>query len=91
MGDPAGVGPEIALKAVANPRIHEVCRPLLIGDAGVMETARGFAAADVRIRPVADVGAARFQTGTLDVLDLQNVDLKTLRLGQISAAAGDAA
>jgi 4-phospho-D-threonate 3-dehydrogenase / 4-phospho-D-erythronate 3-dehydrogenase len=35
-GDPAGIGPEIALKAVREPAILAVCRPILIGDHGVL-------------------------------------------------------
>src|SRR5580693_7228732 len=38
MGDPAGIGPEIALKAALDPRVLERCRPLLVGDRGVLET-----------------------------------------------------
>ncbi|MFL6274322.1 MAG: 4-hydroxythreonine-4-phosphate dehydrogenase PdxA [Blastocatellia bacterium] len=33
IGDPAGIGPEIALKAVADPRTRAACRPVLIGSA----------------------------------------------------------
>jgi 4-phospho-D-threonate 3-dehydrogenase / 4-phospho-D-erythronate 3-dehydrogenase len=40
-GDPFGVGPEICLKAAGSPAVHEVCRPLLIGDrAHLVEVAR---------------------------------------------------
>ena len=31
MGDPAGVGPEIAVKALADPAIYDDCRPLVVG------------------------------------------------------------
>jgi 4-hydroxy-L-threonine phosphate dehydrogenase PdxA len=36
MGDPAGIGPEVVLKALAHPAIRRVCRPLVIGDRGVL-------------------------------------------------------
>jgi 4-hydroxythreonine-4-phosphate dehydrogenase len=36
MGDPAGIGPEIVLKALAHPAIRRVCRPLVIGDWGIL-------------------------------------------------------
>lgn len=39
MGDPAGIGPEVTVKAVADPRLHLRCRMLVIGDAGVMAEA----------------------------------------------------
>jgi 4-hydroxy-L-threonine phosphate dehydrogenase PdxA len=32
MGDPAGIGPEIAIKSLLNPEIHTLCNPVLIGD-----------------------------------------------------------
>jgi 4-hydroxy-L-threonine phosphate dehydrogenase PdxA len=38
LGDPAGIGPEIALKAALDPAVRAMCRPLLFGDRGVLET-----------------------------------------------------
>jgi 4-hydroxythreonine-4-phosphate dehydrogenase len=38
MGDPASIGPEIAVKALLEKKIHEICRPLLVGDAAVFST-----------------------------------------------------
>ena len=40
MGDPFGNGPEITIKALADKRIYERCRPLVVGDAASMEYAR---------------------------------------------------
>jgi 4-hydroxythreonine-4-phosphate dehydrogenase len=39
MGDPAGIGPEVILKALADPVIRKFCRPLILGDPGVFERA----------------------------------------------------
>jgi len=36
-GDPAGIGPEISLKAARDPAVLEVCRPVLVGDRAVLE------------------------------------------------------
>src|SRR5262249_59934370 len=36
-GDPAGIGPEIALKAALDPRVRGLCHPLLVGDPAVLE------------------------------------------------------
>ncbi len=33
MGDPAGIGPEVIMKALAQPEVHAICNPLVIGDA----------------------------------------------------------
>ncbi|HEY4485695.1 MAG TPA: 4-phospho-D-threonate 3-dehydrogenase, partial [Nitrospiria bacterium] len=41
LGDPAGIGPEVVVKALARPDIRAMIRPLVIGDRGVLErTAR---------------------------------------------------
>ena len=40
MGDPGGIGPEIACKALNDPEVYKVCRPLVIGDAAVMDNAQ---------------------------------------------------
>src|SRR5690606_7794667 len=37
MGDPAGIGPEIILKALADPQIRQSLRPLVVGDPQVMQ------------------------------------------------------
>jgi len=36
-GDPAGIGPEISLKAARDPAVLELCRPVLVGDRAVLE------------------------------------------------------
>jgi 4-phospho-D-threonate 3-dehydrogenase / 4-phospho-D-erythronate 3-dehydrogenase len=50
MGDPAGIGPEIIVKALAGPRVRKLCRPLVIGSQPILErTARSL---HVRLRIV---------------------------------------
>jgi 4-hydroxythreonine-4-phosphate dehydrogenase len=41
MGDVAGIGPEVIARAWADPRLHSVARPLVIGDPVVLERALG--------------------------------------------------
>ena len=41
-GDPAGIGPEIIVKALADPAVYESCKPLVIADARHLEQALGF-------------------------------------------------
>ncbi|HLL72782.1 MAG TPA: 4-hydroxythreonine-4-phosphate dehydrogenase PdxA [Pyrinomonadaceae bacterium] len=41
IGDPSGIGPEVVLKAVAEPAVRQVCAPVIIGDAQLLaHTAR---------------------------------------------------
>ena len=91
IGDPAGVGPEVVLKALVDERIRALCRPLVVGDLRVLETARGFAGVDLPLRGVSGIAEAQFAAPTLEVLDLGNCDPAQVVLGQISPLAGRAA
>ena len=90
MGDPASIGPEIAIKALLDPSIHAQCRPLLVGDAGVFRRIIEKLQLPARMHVVTEVAGARFVLGAPDVLDLHNVDPSQVTFGQISAMAGDA-
>ena len=91
MGDAAGTGPEIITKALADPVVYAQCRPLVIGDAATLARAVRFTGASVKIRAVRELSAAQFTPGTIDVLDLANLDLAKLQLGQVDPMAGAAA
>jgi 4-hydroxythreonine-4-phosphate dehydrogenase len=41
MGDPAGIGPEIIVKALSDPKIHDFCRPVVFGDRGALDLYAG--------------------------------------------------
>jgi len=90
MGDPAGVGPEIIMRSLAHPEVHGWCRPLVIGDAGRLRAAAALVGSPLEVRAVSGPGDARFQAGTVDVVDLQLVPAD-LPFGQVSAVAGEAA
>lgn len=91
MGDPAGIGAEIAVKALTRPDIHRVCRPIIVGDAGVVADAVRFTRTNVKQCPISDVEQAEFGDGILNVLDLHNVDMDTLEYGKVDPMAGRAA
>lgn len=91
MGDPAGVGPEIAVKALGHKEVYEICRPIIIGDAGVIKDAVRITGLPFTVNAVEKVGGAGFKYGCIDVYDLKNVDMKKLEYGKVSAMAGNAA
>lgn len=91
MGDPASIGPEIALKALLDKSIYEICRPLLVGDFDVFEQIRNILNIDIAVNKIAAVSQAKFQYGTIDVFDLGNTDVSQLKFGEISANCGEAA
>jgi 4-hydroxythreonine-4-phosphate dehydrogenase len=90
MGDPAGVGPEVAAKALARGEVWDRCRPFVIGDARVMARAARLTNTSLAPRAIADVKEARFDAAAPDVLDLRNADPAVLLPGKVSAVAGRA-
>ena len=91
LGDPAGVGPEITVKALGEADVYEISRPLVIGAAGVLERAARAVGLSPRVNLVSRPAEGRFEPGTIDLLDLNNVDLATLEWGKVQAQAGQAA
>ncbi len=91
MGDPASIGPEIAIKALLQKNIYEICRPILVGDAGVFQHIIERLNLQAKINPVNNVADAGFEFGVIDVYDLKNVAIDKLVFGEISAMAGEAA
>lgn len=90
MGDAAGVGPEIIVKALEYSEIYEKCRPLVIGSARILERAKQITGFRGEIRRVETVEEARFESGAIDCLDLDLVP-GDLPFGKISPLAGNAA
>lgn len=93
MGDPAGNGPEITVKALSDPALYERCRPIVVGDAKMIEQAKGFVNhPEIEVNPVLDVADAKFRAGTIDVYHLDLIeDVASFKLGEVSAEGGNAA
>jgi 4-hydroxythreonine-4-phosphate dehydrogenase len=92
LGDPASIGPEITIKAFAGHDLANRCRPLVIGDAAVLERARSFPGMPaVSVNRIDSVSQARFEPGTIDILDLGCCKDGLPPVGVVSEQAGDAA
>jgi 4-hydroxythreonine-4-phosphate dehydrogenase len=90
LGDVAGIGPEVVVKALALPEVRAVCRPLVLGDARVLTEARlGTSVPPLHV--VTWVEDATFDTDALTLLDMGNLDPAEVPLGKISVKAGRAA
>jgi len=90
MGDAAGIGPEIIVKALTVKKTYDLCRPLVVGDRGIMERAASIVKAPVTVRGVSSAAEAHFVYGTLDVLDLANLP-PDLPFSKVDPRAGRAA
>ena len=93
MGDPAGNGPEITVKALAHEELYDRCRPIVVGDAKMIEQAARFVGRpDIRIHRCQKVEDALFVPGTIDVLHLELIpDAASFSIGKVSAEGGNAA
>jgi len=90
MGDAAGVGPEIIMKALGHAELYQRCRPLVIGDAGRLREVSAIVGAGLDVQAVAGPAQARFSPGTVDCVDLGLIP-PHLPFGQLSAQCGHAA
>ncbi len=88
IGDPAGIGPEVVIKAVATNSAP--AHLVLVGDAGIV--ARTITQLDVplAVQPISTYEEARFEAGVLPVLDPGTLDSHAVRTGEVSAECGRA-
>ena len=92
MGDPAGIGPEICLKALRHDELHTVCRPIVVGDRRILERAAGWVGRPRGGFDVVDAPArGRYEPGVVTLLDLDNADPEDCPPGRERASAGRAA
>ncbi len=89
-GDPAGIGPEITVKALSQPKVHEECRPIVVGDSQIIEQAIDTCRLPQKINRIDDSLNGKFTFGYIDVLDIRNIDIKLFSYGHVSAMAGKA-
>jgi len=91
MGDAAGSGPEIITKTLADPEVRAVSRPVVIGDAAVMQAALEITGVSGEIRVIGKLAEASFQEGVIEVINLHNIQLDRLTRGRVDPMAGKAA
>jgi len=94
MGDAAGIGPEIIVKALADPSVHENCRPIVIGDAKILERAKSVVGSKIEVCPVSPLSIIREfdfkETAAVHCLDLDLLPAD-LPFGKLCSEAGGAA
>jgi len=91
MGDPAGIGPEIIVKAWTHPEVHDWCRPLAIGDARIFRRALSVCGVSLGLHTVRDPARAAPSPRALAVLDVPTITPAQAVPGRLAAACGRAA
>lgn len=90
IGDPAGIGPEVCVKALASGELAGICRPLLIGDLGVVKRAVRVCGVALSLQQITSLDTALESDQTIPVLDPGGFDVSTCPFGESSVAAGQA-
>lgn len=92
MGDAAGIGSEITVKALLTPEIYDICTPVVFGDASQIKRAAGIigAADKVEVHTIDHPAKAEPSVKRIEVIDLHNVP-EDVPFGQVNAACGKAA
>ena len=73
MGDPSGIGPEIICKLFNEDDVFEICRPVVIGDPGVLAH---YADSSVQLREVVSTEEVQGKPGCLEVLKMSDLNKK---------------
>ena len=91
MGDPAGIGPEIAVRALLSPDVRACSRSFLIGDARVFEQALSVCGEYATLNQITGPEALADRDGFIDVLHQETCDPSSLKMGKVQALGGEAA
>jgi 4-hydroxythreonine-4-phosphate dehydrogenase len=91
MGDPAGVGPEILVKALSDEKMFLHCRPMVIGSVKSLGEVSSQLSNHIKFNQVDEIDHCQGIPGQIDVLEPVNIDHRQVHTGQISAEAGRAA
>lgn len=91
MGDPAGIGPEIILKALQNEEVYHIAYPLVIGDQSIIEENIKSMKFSLKLNIVAGITDIRGEPGIIDLYDLHNIHPSDVLTGKVCQSCGKAA
>ena len=91
LGDPAGIGPEIVARSVADKELFALTNCIVIGDRKVMANAIRITGEDLKLNVVTDPADGDYREGILNLVDLDNIDMDRFEFGKVSAMCGKAA
>lgn len=91
MGDPAGIGPEIVVKALLSKEVHKAARCVIIGDDKIIEDAIRFTKAALKVKQISHVMDGDYTEGIINLINLKNITMEQFSPGRISGMCGRAA
>jgi len=90
MGDPAGIGAEIIVKALSKKEIYKKSRPIVIGSKCVIDDTLKFIPSNLKLSVIKNTEEIKGEFGIIDLIDLDNIKLDEFNYGKVSAKAGQA-
>ena len=91
LGDPAGIGPEIVAKSIADKELFKETNCIVVGERQIMENAVKITGEDLKVNVVEDPADGDYSEGVLNLIDLKNIDMDKFEFGKVSAMCGKAA
>lgn len=91
MGDPAGIGPEIVVKALKEKIIYDVCNPVVIGSKDSIQKAMSVCGVDMDLVIAKDMFSGNQNPDTLYLINDETVDTSNIEYGKVQALGGQAA
>jgi 4-phospho-D-threonate 3-dehydrogenase / 4-phospho-D-erythronate 3-dehydrogenase len=91
MGDPAGVGPELVVKSLADAKVRAQCRPFVIGDLDIMQRAVTLVGTTDRVVRIGSVAEATHAPGVIEVLEVPGGEVVDWRPSVVDKAFGKVA
>ena len=88
MGDPAGIGPELVVKSLAEPKVRGLCRPFVVGDLDIMRRAVALVGTGERVVRIGAPADATFVPGVIEVLEVEGGEVVNWRPGVVDPAFG---
>ncbi|GHS89607.1 4-hydroxythreonine-4-phosphate dehydrogenase [Synergistales bacterium] len=90
IGDPSGVGPEIAVKALKHEDIYKKCLPVVIGDYEAIREANEFSKTALTLREISSPQEAKGEFGTLDYINLGYLTPGSFEYKKVQRLTGEA-
>ena len=90
MGDAAGIGAEVIVKALSDRSIYERCNPFVIGNPEALSEAVNIASSNASVRVVDSISNLEAINGIIDVFDMNNLDFSEVKYGELSTKCGRA-
>ena len=90
IGDPAGIGPEIVAKTLADPETYRICNPIVVGDKHAVNMGIEVAGVSLETNIISSINGAKNEYGVIDLFDLGNIDPEKIEMGKPRAMTGAA-